>query len=153
MDNSVFYSCERHTFLWKTADFPPRCAVSATSPLGMNANMIFLLYICSLESAIYCILYISFSPVRHPKQQLWKCSGGCRRLLLLFLPPLFGVKWMFSFEVSWYDLIVNCFKRTGRQEDSAWCSMQRVETANGCFWETAWKGCEAPPAWFVYQSP
>lgn len=50
--------------------------------------------------------------VWHPEQQLWKCSGGCRRLPLPFLPPLCGVKWMFSIEVSWYDLIINCFKRT-----------------------------------------
>lgn len=79
--------------------FPARCAVSSTSPGNECKCAGYIpLYLCSLESAIYCILCIGFSPVcltpkttalteRVPRGMLKKASV----IFFFFFLPLYAI--------------------------------------------------------------
>ena len=64
-DNTIFYVCEEHIFLWmiwEEADFPPWCTVRITS-LGDECRCVgyIPLHLCRVESAISCALCRLFS--------------------------------------------------------------------------------------------
>lgn len=90
--------------------FPAGCAVSSTSPGNECKCVRYIpLYLCSLESAIYCVLCISFSPVcLTPKTTALneQVPRGSRRKRLSFLfffyfCTLFGI-WMIFMEIERY---------------------------------------------------